>query len=72
MTTTTTEVTLRELFPEEGKWLYKDDDDERIFSKHVFLGKEADLNEWQECTNAEKEQWESKVNASQEFSETLD
>ena len=38
-------------------WLHNDAPDwQRIFSKLVYLGKDAPL--WEECTNTEKEQWE--------------
>ena len=39
-------------------WLHNGADDwQRIFSKLVYLGKDAPL--WSECTTAEKEQWEA-------------
>lgn len=38
-------------------WLHNEAEDyTRIFSKLVYLGKDAPL--WAECTNEEKEQWE--------------
>ena len=38
-------------------WLYQDrGENDRYFTKLVYLGKNAD--EWPECTNEEKEQWE--------------
>lgn len=38
-------------------WLHDGAQDwQRIFSKLVYLGKDA--AEWAECTNEEKEQWE--------------
>ena len=59
MTTTTTEVTLRELRPDEGKWLYRDEDGQRLFSQHVYLGVNADPADWRECGEAEKTEWEN-------------
>lgn len=39
-------------------WLHNNAQDwQRIFSKLVYLGKDAEP--WQECTDAEKEQWEA-------------
>ena len=39
-------------------WLYRDlSDDNRVFSKVVYLGKND--TEWDECTNEEKLQWEA-------------
>lgn len=44
--------------PDEGLWLHNGAPDwQRIFSKLVYLGKDAEL--WAECTTAEKEQWEA-------------
>lgn len=38
-------------------WLYQDQaEDKRVFAKFVFLG--VDAKEWEECTDAEKVQWE--------------
>ena len=38
-------------------WLYRDfSTDDRCFTKLVYLGKND--TPWNECTNAEKEQWE--------------
>lgn len=40
-----------------ANWLHDSAPDyTRIFSKLVYLGKEAEP--WVECTNAEKEEWE--------------
>ena len=39
-------------------WLHNNaQDDTRIFSKLVYLGKDAEP--WAECTNEEKEAWEA-------------
>ena len=40
----------------EDNWLYKDENDTRIFSKEIYLPEEEPF--WLECTNAEKEKWE--------------
>lgn len=53
-------MTLRKLVPDvAGNWLYKDEGENRIFSQSVYLGKDADPAEWQECTHAEKKEWEA-------------
>ncbi len=40
-------------------WLYQDwDANTRIFTKYAYLGKND--TEWPECTDAEKQYWESK------------
>lgn len=41
---------------DEGKWLYKDEQEERLFRDVVYLGK--DTEPWPECTDEEKQQWE--------------
>jgi len=38
-------------------WLYQDQEETREFRKLIFLGKDA--QEWAECTNEEKEEWEA-------------
>ena len=49
---------MRKQTPEiEGDWLYKDENDIRMFSQEVYLPDGAAL--WSECTNEEKEQWEA-------------
>lgn len=53
------EITLRKLIPDrEGDWLYKEESGVRAYAKRVYLGKEADPAEWQECSDAEKVAWE--------------
>lgn len=38
-------------------WLYQDwDENTRVFGKEVWLADNAD--EWAECTNEEKDEWE--------------
>lgn len=45
-------------YADDGKWLHDDAPDwERVFSKLVYLGKDA--KPWAECTTAEKEAWEA-------------
>lgn len=45
-------------FADEGKWLYKDlSETERVFIDYVYLG--DGVEPWHECTNEEKESWES-------------
>ena len=44
--------------PDEGLWLHDGTPDyTRVFSKLVYLGKDA--KPWAECTTAEKEAWEA-------------
>ena len=43
-----------------GNWLWKDEDNDRLFKKEVYLGINA--APWSECTNAEKEAWEAEHN----------
>lgn len=38
-------------------WLYKDENEIRVFRKLVFLPESKPA--WAECTTAEKEQWEA-------------
>ena len=38
-------------------WLYKDDENTRQFRTAIYLPDGAD--EWPQCTDAEKEQWEA-------------
>jgi hypothetical protein len=53
----------RILTPEEGKYLYNED--ARVISDKVYLGKEADASEWIEITQEEKEtlerEWEEET-----------
>ena len=47
----------RNEYADEGKWLYKDQgEDNRYFTKVVYLGKEEEP--WPECTDEEKHEWE--------------
>lgn len=44
-------------YADANNWLHDGAPDwQRIFSKLVYLGKDAEP--WEECTNEEKEQWE--------------
>ena len=54
---TTETFTQRILIPDEDKYLYNEK--EKVISDKVYLGKEADETEWQEITEAEKEQLEA-------------
>lgn len=38
-------------------WLFRDSEDNRLFKKKVYLGKND--TEWEECTNEDKLQWEA-------------
>lgn len=53
----------RILIPETGKWLYNEN--AKVISDKVYLGKEADASEWVEITTEEKEtlekEWEEDV-----------
>ena len=52
----------RKLTPDTpGNWLYCDTEDGRIYSEQVYLGKQADPTEWHECTDAERQQWLSRL-----------
>ncbi len=50
----------RILTPEEGKYLYNEN--AKVISDKVYLGKEADASEWVEITSEEKDalkaEWE--------------
>lgn len=47
----------RNEYSDEGKWLYKDQDENcRYFTTVVYLGK--DEEPWEECTDEEKREWE--------------
>lgn len=39
-----------------NEWLYRDNEDGRIFSQLVILG--VNDTEWEQCTTAEKGEWE--------------
>ena len=52
----------RILLPEEGKYLYNEN--AKVISDKVYLGKEADVSTWVEITSEEKEALE------REFGET--
>ena len=53
----------RILIPEKGKWLYNEN--AKVISDKVYLGKEADASEWVEINTEEKEalevQWKVDV-----------
>lgn len=38
-------------------WLFRDSEDNRLFKKKVYLGKND--TEWDECTDEEKQAWEA-------------
>ncbi len=47
----------RQIPTSHDNWLFQDfSENERVFSKEVFLADNAE--EWAECTNEEKEEWE--------------
>lgn len=52
-------MALRIQKPTDGyDWLYQDrEENDRYFTTFVYLGKSEPA--WEECTTAEKEQWES-------------
>jgi len=39
-----------------NEWLYKDENENRLFSDYVI--RPTDSEPWNECTNADKEEWE--------------
>lgn len=50
-------ITMRRQTPSvEGNWLYKDQMNERIFSKEIYLPDGTEP--WAECTDEEKIKWE--------------
>ncbi len=53
---------LRILTPDEGRWLYIDENDNRIFSTLVYLAKSDKPENWHECTEAEKQAYEQEHN----------
>lgn len=42
----------------EDNWLHEKEE-ERHFTKLIYIGKNTDINEFAECTTAEKEVWET-------------
>lgn len=49
---------MREQTPKNpDNWLFRDTEDNRLFKKKVYLGKND--TEWDECTNEDKLQWEA-------------
>lgn len=47
-----------DLFADEGKWLYQDEGDVRLFYTSVTLADPANARYFLECTDEEKRQWE--------------
>lgn len=54
---TTESFTQRILTPDEGKYLYNEE--AKLISEKVYLGKDADEAEWVEITEDEKERLET-------------
>lgn len=49
---------MREQKPKNpDNWLFRDSEDNRLFKKKVYLGKND--TEWEECTNEDKQAWEA-------------
>ena len=49
---------MREQTPKNpNNWLFRDTEDNRLFKKKVYLGKND--TEWDECTDEEKQAWEA-------------
>lgn len=49
---------MREQTPKNpNNWLFRDTEDNRVFSKKIYLGKND--TEWDECTDEEKQAWEA-------------
>lgn len=47
------------LYPDECNWLYQDEGEMRYFYSSVTLAKPENMKDFMECTQSEKEQWES-------------
>ena len=50
----------RILIPDKGKYLYNEQD--QVISEKVYLGVNANENEWTEISEEEKQEIESKLN----------
>ena len=47
------------LYPDEGNWLYQDEGEMRYFYSSVTLAKPENMKDFEECTQSEKDIWES-------------
>ena len=60
--------TYKVVTPSEGKWLYNES--ENIISDKVYMPEGADVSEWQEITEANKQeleaQWQAEMEAEME------
>lgn len=48
----------KNLYADEGKWLYQDDGENRNFWLSITLAKVENAKYYNECTDAEKTAWE--------------
>lgn len=55
MTLKTNSNGLTDQYADEGKWLYKDQGEDRLFRKVVYLGRGA--KPWEECTEEDMQKW---------------
>lgn len=61
----------KNLYADNGKWLYQESQDgTRTFYSSLTLAKEENKQYYQECTNAEKEEYEKSLYPQVEDAET--
>ena len=56
--------------PSEGKWLYNES--ENIISDKVYMPDGADVSEWQEITDAKKQELEAQWQAEREVGDVTE
>lgn len=47
------------LYADDGKWLYQDEGEQRMFWQSITLAKPENAQYFSECTQSEKEAWEA-------------
>lgn len=71
MNTTTKEVKLTKITPDEGMWLTQADEniEERSFTKELWLASTDSTDNWKEVDDTYKADWEAKQQAKREAEE---
>ena len=52
----------KDLYADEGKWLYQGDGANRNFWSSITLAKEENVKYFKECTKEERDAWELEFN----------
>lgn len=52
----------KDLYADEGKWLYQGDGEDRMFWSSMTLAKEENAKYFKECTNEEYLAWKAEYN----------